>query len=243
MLCATENTLLANVEVASSPNHVPAGRKARAATSLRLNLGGEHRDFLCSTKRLWLCKEGTGFAEQAVEQQNLLPLQRLVDVLQDKKSPAKDHVARHRFSYERTPLTERAGDLLTLVAALRTNQTLTNPLNLVIVLSISFGAALAALANGYGLNAKAMRHRNLLWMVAGVANYRLRFKKFAARWDRRFVYKPFGGCGYIEYTSVEKSPFSKKLTHPQSLREALNPFFWCSQLKTALYNRVSTTVL
>ena len=57
------------------------------------------------------------------------------------------------------------------------------------------------------------------------------------------MYRPFGGCGYIEYTSVEKSSFSKKNEHPTTLYDTVNPLFWFSQLKKSIYNRVSTTTL
>lgn len=168
--------------------------------------------------------------------------QNLINLDQVKVHPNKS-VSAYQYTQMRISTKQKRNDILSLLVALRTQHNLHSPLNLGVITITSLGGLVTTLAGCYGANIKVMKYRRSLWMTAKDNNYASNFKKLSARIGKKQIYRPWGGCGYIEFTSVEKNPFSKKIEQPNSFRKLINPVFWIKQFQNSIYNRVSTTTL
>jgi hypothetical protein len=140
-------------------------------------------------------------------------------------NPYNKIVSEHEYMHSRISTSQKVRDFAVFVLALRSEHSVFSVLNLGVLTSALLGSVVTALAGCYGLNSKVMRHRRFLWMSSKVRNNYRGFRKFWSKINKKLVYRPWGGCGYIEFTSVEKNPFCRRNKHPATVAEIVSPLF------------------
>lgn len=200
----------------------------------------EEFSYLTTVKSAWSCKQSWDFCS-ATDRLSLLGDQSLIQTLG--KPKPYNHVSRYWFIDEKQSTKDKARDIFRIVIAIKTQHNLHNPINFVTILSATFGGCAASLAGCYGLNYKVMRKRRLLWMSTKLNNYTSSLRKLSKKMYKSYIYHPWGGCGYIEFSSIEQPTFFKKIRQPKTWKECLSFSFWYNQFQKAIYSRVSTTTL
>ena len=150
---------------------------------------------------------------------------------------------RFRVINDRLSIEQKTNLFLIFIMSIKSSYNLFSLNSLVIIFAICVGPTLTVIGSCIGLNYRVTKYRSSLWIYTKYLKKRKRLDRFKFKYLLKYIYRRFGGTAAMEFSSVEREHFTKKIQAPANSKERYNFLFWYRQLQKSVYSRVPTTLI